>query len=219
MNKQFKTEDGILYERDQYGVVHQVDPEIIDYNEAYVDTYRSEAYKEKSAQLMGIRLGSVISLFSSEFDKQPNSILDVGYGDGSFLNLAKEAIPNCFGLDITDEEPPEGTRRVEDYRYHMDVITFWDAFEHIPDLSFIEHVPAKMIIMSMPDLTGYDFDKWKHRKPGEHLHHFTPGSLADLMLSYGWEPHSFNHQEDAIRKANGGYPNIITASFTKPAAI
>ena len=215
MHNQFLTNDGYQYFTDIFGIIHQCNPDIINYDTEYVSTYQTPEYVNKSAQLMGIRLGSLLSLFSSEFDRMPSTLLDVGYGDGSFLNAAKNIIPTCFGLDVSNVEPPAGCRRLHDYRYTVDIITFWDAFEHIPDIDFIEDVSAKMICMSMPNLNGWNFETWKHRKPNEHLHHFTPKSLQQFMSSKGWRMITCNNQEDAIRKSESYLPNILTAFFVR----
>lgn len=210
----YTTSDGCEYIKDHHGIIHQVNAQPFEYDSTYVDTYRSPEYKEKSALLMGVRIGSVVALFSEMFGSHPKSLLDAGYGDGSFLNAAKEIIKNCYGVDVSSEDPPTGCIRLPDFRYSVDVVTFWDAFEHMPDLSFIKDVPAQMIFMSMPDLTGYDFEAWRHRKPNEHLHHFTPDALKSFMHEMGWVCVMSNHQEDIVRKPDvGNEYNIMSLAF------
>lgn len=208
-----KTKDGFEYYTDSHGVIHQLNPEVISYDVEYVDTYRTPEYQKASDTLMSIRLNSVLTAFQVQFKKKPLMLLDVGYGDGSFLNNAKQFVPSCFGYDISGEDVPKGCKKIPHLRYSFDVVCFWDAFEHIPDLSFIKDMKAKMIFMSMPNLKGKNFETWKHRKPNEHLHHFTPKSLESLMFEYGWKTILVNHQEDEIRK--GEFENIMTMAFIK----
>ena len=208
----FTTTDLCEYYEDEHGVIHQVNATPYTYDESYVDTYLSPEYRERSAALMGLRLGACLSAYSSVYNLRPTTILDVGYGDGSFLNLAKEIIAHPMGMDVTGLPVPEGCTKLEEYQY-ADVVTYWDVFEHIEDLSFIKDLLAQVVVMSMPNVEGKDFDVWKHRKPNEHLHHFTPESLTKLMDSYGWELLFVNHSEDTIRK--GAFNNILTAAFKR----
>jgi len=207
------TKDGFQYYFDRHGVIHQLNPKPIEYTSEYVDTYRSEQYQKDSRRLQRIRLDFVIDQFEMVRERKPFTILDAGFGDGSFLRTAMTEIPTCYGLDVTGENVPEGCGTVNDYRYTFDAVCFWDVFEHIEDLSFIKNLPASMVFMSMPDVSDKDFETWKHRKPNEHLHHFTPFSLISLMLSYGWSCVSYNHDEDEIRK--GEPKNIMSLAFIK----
>ncbi len=109
----FKTLDGVEYNVDIYGVIHQTNPQEYKYDGAYIDTYRKPEYKEQSARLMGIRLGCVLTAYKITFGKDPQHLLDYGFGDGSFLNTAKESIENCSGVDVTGEKVPQGCEMVD----------------------------------------------------------------------------------------------------------
>lgn len=207
-----KTTDGIEYVTDEFGVIHQVKPKPYRYDSSYVDTYRGDAYASGRHKLMGIRLAMAHTIYKLNFNEEPKSLFDMGYGDGSFLNEIKGTIPSRFGYDVTGEELPEGCMPGTHYLY-VDIMTMWDVFEHLHDLSFIKDVNAKLVCMSMPDVTDKDFETWKHRKPDEHVHHFTPQSLQSLMLSYGWKQVHTCHLEDNVRK--GEPKNIMTSFFIK----
>ena len=210
--KFMKTNDGIEYVTDEFGVIHQVNPQPYKYDASYVDIYRAPEYAGGRYKLMGIRMAMTHTLYLLNMNSEPISLMDIGYGDGSFLEEIKGTIPNRYGYDITGEELPEGCKpgNILD---PMDIITMWDVFEHIHDLSFIGDIKAKMVCMSMPDVTNKDFENWKHRKPDEHVHHFTPESLEKLMLSYDWKMIHTCHLEDNVRK--GDYQNIMTSFFIK----
>lgn len=214
----FTTSDGFSYHIDDIGIIHQNNPEIINYTEDYIDTYRTPEYQKQSALLMGIRLGSLYSIYTSIFDSTPNSLLDIGYGDGSFLYAASNLINECTGTDVTGVELKDP---VKTFKYNSnltfpfyDVVTLWDVYEHLPDLSVINNIRTKMICISMPDVSNQNFDTWKHRKPNEHIHHFTPDTLKKYMEKFHYKCVYQSWQEDAVRKSNTPN-NIMTLFFTK----
>ena len=71
------------YEKLPNGIVRQVKVEKIEYNVDYSNKYNN--YGENSNYLSHLRLGVLLG----SINKIPNSILDVGYGNGSFLNWLK----------------------------------------------------------------------------------------------------------------------------------
>ena len=212
--KKFITKDGYEYVTDSHGVIHQKNIKKFNYNKEYIDIYRSPEYKEASALLMGIRVGSIYSNYLSNFTQLPTSILDIGYGDGSFLK-ATTLFTDRYGYDVTNEIVPTGVNkiiRLDDT--HYDIITMWDVYEHIEDLSFINQLNFNLICFSMPDVSNKNFEDWKHRKPNEHIHHFTPTSLENLMSSYNLKRTHLSWQEDTVRKSNEDH-NIMTMMFIK----
>lgn len=213
MLTKFKTTDGIEYKKDIYGVIHQVNAVPFEYNQKYIDGYKSPEYKEQSALLMGIRMGCVVAQYNYIFAENPCSLLDFGYGDGSFLNVANQFIENTFGFDVSPEPTPDNSTKVNDLIGHYSVITFWDALEHVECLEFVKDLNADMLVISLPNVKNKNFDTWKHRKPNEHLHHFTQESLSLFMLSKGWTEISSNNMEDIVRK--GEENNILTSVFIR----
>lgn len=209
----FTTKDGYEYVTDTHGIIHQKNIQPFTYDKNYVDIYRSPEYREASSLLMGIRVGSIYSNYFSNFGNSPLSILDIGYGDGSFLK-STTLFKNRYGFDVTNESVPEGVNKLEELNNsHYDVITMWDVYEHIEDLSFINNLNFNMICFSMPDVEEKDFETWTHRKPNEHIHHFTPSSLEKLMDSYGLKRTYLSWQEDVVRKSPNPH-NIMTMFFT-----
>lgn len=212
----FFTKDGFEYSIDKFGIIHQISPKTFIYDSTYVDVYKTPEYREASALLMGIRVGSIYSNYISSFDTFPSSILDIGYGDGSFLKASQNLIPSCYGYDVTNEPLPNGIQLVKilESDTHYDIITMWDVYEHLPNLDIINKLNFNMICFSMPDVSFKDFDNWKHRKPNEHIHHFTPQSLTNLMSSFNLKPVHLSWQEDAVRKSKDKH-NIMTMMFIK----
>ena len=58
------------------------------------------------------------------------------------------------------------------------------------------------------------FEKWKHRRPDEHLWHFDQESLVKFMRRMGFVLCSSSNLEDTIRKNNDQTEtNILTCIF------
>ena len=141
-------------------------------------------------------------------------ILDVGYGNGSFLKACKKAGYKCYGSDVhgvdygIEERPLDGS---ETY----DCVTFFDSLEHFADFEAIRKVlnRSHYVIVSIP-FRPANFPQnlnWKHYRPGEHLHYPSLNSLKHILkkrLVFS------DDLEDAIRGKNkDGSQNILTAVF------
>jgi hypothetical protein len=216
MNDSFETTDGRRYGTDEYGVVHQLDASPFTYDAAYVQRYESPAYADNERALSCLRLGWVLGVHAAHFNgPPPERLLDVGFGTGAFLKEAKRAIARTYGREIAPVPLPEGSLFGRlDAAY--DIVTFWDSLEHHADLGFVRSLDAKMIAVSVPWYHGrINFDRWKHRKPDEHLHHFSPPSLMLFMASMRWAAVAVGHHEDMIRTPEDGLKNILTAAFVR----
>lgn len=203
------------YYKDEQGVIHQKTPKSFVYDEAYIQKYFD--YGEKENYLSYLRLGYLLGTINYKID----SILDIGYGSGSFLKACTNYIPKCYGHDISGVKVPDGITFIENiYENEYDVITFFDVLEHFVDIDIIGKLKCNYIMISLPWCYNYDnkiwFHSWKHRKPNEHLHHFDKASLIKFF-----EKHNFNYVassniEDTIRKDNNNpETNILTAVFKK----
>jgi hypothetical protein len=145
-------------------------------NEEYVEK-RYDSYGELTNYMSHLRLGYVFGVVKEKI----NSILDVGYGNGSFLKVCKKTIPNCYGHDVTNYKLPEGVEFVNNWiESETDVTTFFDVIEHLDDPYIVKNLKTKYIIISVP-WCHYEsdewFENWKHRRPNEHLWHFNGSSM------------------------------------------
>jgi len=122
------------------GVIKQKNINKIDYNFEYSNKYNN--YGEKANYLSYLRLGVLLG----NINKIPNSILDVGYGNGSFLNASKNIIKNCSGFDISGFPLPDDIS-IENsiIDKHFDVICFFDSLEHFDDINIVKNT-NKMIV-------------------------------------------------------------------------
>ena len=213
-DKEFEIQ-GVSYFIDDIGIIHQRDPQPIDYNEEYIDTYRTPEYEENSRLLSAIRLAFV----TGAIGKNPVSIMDVGYGVGDFLKMCKNVVMERKGFDVTGVPVPEGCRQSEIISDYAEVVTMWDVLEHFPSLNEVESLKCKYIAISLPwchkDKGLEWFESWKHRKPNEHLHHFNASSLITFMNGKGYKLLSVSNLEDKIRRPTTGEPNILSTVFEK----
>ncbi len=103
---------------------------------------------------------------------KPARVLDFGCGVGWFAAYA----PSTVDVDTFDIMPVPQTG-ISPYEY--DFLTMWDVLEHVdwenaPDIG-IEEIFKKTnyVATTIPILPlGKNFDTWKHKKDGEHLHRF-----------------------------------------------
>ncbi len=152
--------------------------------------------------------------FLKGFVKQ-GRLLDVGYGTGAFLHTASTAGFEAYGCDVhgVDRGIQEKPLVSED---EWDAVTFFDSLEHFPDLDVIRQLSrrARLILVSLPK-TPRSFPeckKWRHYKPGEHLHYFTQESLTRLF--HPKECRAVSDVEDVVRGRLDGEQNIMTAVFS-----
>ena len=158
-----------------------------------------------------------------KYVKEFSSICDFGYGNGDFISYCNSLGHNTFAYDISDYPCPEGTKRIYDISQHsFDIISFFDAIEHIPDsdlINFLKGLDTKNVIISVPwfhESLGKEwFINWKHRKENEHFHHFDSAGLINLLIQSNFKILHLGNDEDVIRKPVDNYPNILTIFASK----
>ena len=128
----------------------------------------------------------------------PERVLDYGCGVGWFRAFRPKEV-NVETYDI-GEFPQTGISG-NDY----DVLCLWDVLEHLPDFSEIEDLlkNCKYVALSVPivpNKKNFKIEKWKHFKPGEHLHYFTEETLEALLNNYGFELYKKGNIESPVRE-------------------
>jgi len=200
------------YSKNNDGVIYQINKTPIIYDEEYV-RLRYDSYGELTNYMSHLRLGYVLGIVKDKI----NSILDVGYGNGSFLKVCQKTIPNCYGFDITDYEKPDGVKFVQDWiNSDVDVTTFFDVLEHLEDPYILKNLNTKYLIISLP-WCHYEndewFQNWKHRRPDEHLWHFDEKSVVNFAKSIGFDVINITNIEDNIRGTLNNRENILTVGL------
>lgn len=197
------------------GVIHQIKVnKLKTYDKKYIDD-RYNSYGEKGVQMAYLRLGYLAGVIQRPIKK----ILDIGYGNGDFLNACRKSNINSFGNDISGYPIPIGCTYVEDVlKDKYDVVSFFDSLEHFEDISFVKDLQTEYIIISVPYCHRFSdewFKNWKHRRPDEHLWHFSPYGLNEFMIESGYKHVFLSSIEDAIRKPIDKHTNILTGVFKK----
>jgi hypothetical protein len=206
-----KTDDGIIRQDE---IINELQVYDIDYvNNRY------NSYGELGMQMAYYRLGFLLG----QLNTTPNSVLDIGYGNGDFLKACTNIIPNCYGNDVSNYPLPSNVTFVENiFDAHYDVVTFFDVLEHFKDITFVKDLKCNYILISLPWCHYFNdewFAGWKHRRPDEHLWHFNETSLITFFDKMGYDNISISNMEDAIRKdataTQHKYSNILTGLFKK----
>ena len=199
------------YEKDLNGVIKQINCTPFSYDYSYADNYNTLPTNDIMSHL---RLGYIVG----SLGKMPESILDVGYGNGAFLNLAKNST-TCYGHDISQYPIPEGVSFVENIlENYYEVISFFDVLEHFSNPYFLKDLNCKYIVCSLPHCHNFSdewFENWKHRKPNEHLWHFNEESLIKFFDVQGYSKINTSDFEDVVRKSKETYSNILSGVFLK----
>lgn len=183
------------------------------YNYDYSNKYNN--FKSLSLQMSYLRLGYLIG----NLQFIPNSILDIGYGNGDFLNVAYKIISNCYGYDISDYPLPTNVKRIYSLcEQTFDVVTMFDTLEHFPDIYIIKQIKTNYFLISVPECHYFSdewFANWKHRKPNEHIYHFNKFSLENFMNELNFQLIHFSNVEDIIRTPTDQHSNILTGFFKR----
>lgn len=150
-------------------------------------------------------------------------LLDVGYGNGEFIRIARKAGWDAWGYDV-NPTPYAGVRAARlpnepNWPIRYRVITFFDSLEHFEDLTharWVSHA-ADWLLLSFPAMpSSFPFEKeWKHYRPGEHHLYFDPEGLARVFSHNGRRAELVyrSNPEDCIRKPEGSGPNIWTVAL------
>jgi hypothetical protein len=198
------------------GVIKQINIEKnINYDYDYSNKYNN--YGEKGNYLSYLRFGVLLGALGHT----PNSIVDIGYGNGDFLKVCKKTIQNVYGCDISDYPTPEGCKKINiDEIKNIDVVCFFDSLEHFEDISFVKNLDTKYVFISVPwchYISDEWFKNWYHRRENEHLYHFNESSLKKFFDECGYDCIYTSSFEDIVRFNKNVHPlqNILSCIFKK----
>jgi hypothetical protein len=204
------------YELTQDGVVKQINYTPFKYSKEYSDIRYTNKHSDRG-NILNLRFGYIVG----SIGKIPESIMDVGYGNGDFLSSCKPFIKKLYGNDIEPAYPlEEDIKFVKDItQQYAEVITFFDCLEHFDDIDFMKNLQCDYVIIGVPwcynSADDNWFSNWRHLNPDEHLHHFDEKSLKTFMNRQGYTLINYCNIEDKIRVDNKLEKNILTACFKK----
>lgn len=182
----------------------------------YDPAYLRERYSaiDRNVRLLSIKRLRVLEAFSSR-----GRLLDFGCGTGRFVEAAKWHGWDASGCDVIDGPgrlPPE-----ECADRGWDVVTFFDSLEHLPDpAGTVKALGAEAVMVSVPNCAMPTNEEWfmntyKHRRPGEHLYHFSQDGLIGFFRQLGYQCVMISCFEDSYRpRYDERFPNILTGIFT-----
>jgi len=200
------------YEILSNGVIKQIIRQPFDYDFEYSNNYNKLG--ETGKRMSYLRLGYLLGVLKIT----PKSILDIGYGNGDFLEACTNIIPACYGYDLSPYPVPNNAIKINSLDIEVDVITMFDVLEHWDDIYDIKDLKCSYLYISLPNCdykSNEWFINWKHRKPNEHLWFFNKNSLINFMKEVGFEYIDISYIEDVIRIDPINNPNILTAIFKK----
>ena len=177
--------------------------------------YAEWQQNETARRAMWIRRLALIQPF-----KQTGRLLDIGAGDGYFLDIAKAAGFETFGteLSLTGAEYAKGRghqlligqlKEIDFKDLKFDVVTMWHVLEHLPNpgeaLAIISALlkPGGVLALAVPNEENHLF---RHRLRGGrgenplgplvwskeiHLTHFQPATLRKALHRAGLTPLRF----------------------------
>lgn len=189
------------------------------YDKAYIQE-RYEKYSSVERMSM-LRLDLIKDVCG-----RPGSLYDFGYGNGAFLVQCQTDGITSWGYEINTWPIPEGCRHaLPDPFIAFDVVTLFDVFEHLTEdeqRQLLGTVVCKHIVLSVPWCHAHELGpEWfthayRHRRPDEHLSHWSPASLCSLFRIYKYTPVFVGNPEDQIRKVDGEWwPNVLTIIFKR----
>ena len=151
---------------------------------------------------------------AAENKNSARKVLDIGCGEGTFLQRAKRRNWQCVGVELdreglknSDLEIYETIATVKDAHGENSfaAITLWHVLEHLehPRESLKEIyellVPDGKLLIAVPDAAGFQakiFGKdWLHLDVPRHLYHFNFQSLEMLLRQHGFQIERRRHQE------------------------
>jgi 2-polyprenyl-3-methyl-5-hydroxy-6-metoxy-1,4-benzoquinol methylase len=144
-----------------------------------------------------------------EFEKyrKTGKILDVGAGDGHFLEVAKMAGWDVYGTEYDDRaialckqkgiKTFQGKLSLNDYEENFfDVVTSFEVIEHInnpnEDLGIINKILRKggVLYITTPNFNGisrrYQRERWTELCYPEHLTYYSAKTLSNLVNAHGF---------------------------------
>ncbi|MBN2107453.1 MAG: methyltransferase domain-containing protein [Deltaproteobacteria bacterium] len=178
------------------------------YRDTYYETWGLTADNENAPRQMKLLTFSARLKKISRFLKT-GKVLDVGCATGYFLEAAKAAGWEPYGVELSEyssrlAQQKFGARifngTLEEAHFAdetFDLITMSDLLEHVRDIDAFMHEavrilkPSGLLMIVTPNVASLSCRmmgaKWSHYK-AEHLHYFSPVTIKALLKKSGMPP-------------------------------
>jgi 2-polyprenyl-3-methyl-5-hydroxy-6-metoxy-1,4-benzoquinol methylase len=151
---------------------------------------------------------------TQKFFSRPGKALDIGCGQGTFLQLLQREGWECHGTELTPGSARRASQRgipvsvgeiPEDQfpPHSFDLVSFWQVLEHLRDpmkvLKGLRPLMKKggIVAISTPNIESLQAKvasrQWFHLDPPRHLCLFSPKTLARMMKSLGFHTLEIHH--------------------------
>lgn len=192
------------YTKEKYGFWKQQNPVPFDYDESYVKK------QSTNIEMVYLRLGWLSAHLNFEQMKEM-TVVDVGAGNGSFVNHARGKFKNVYPYDIVGENTiSEDTLKTTEW----DLMVFSDVLEHYENIEELFDYKWKYVMISFPETpkitVWQELEIWKHFKPNEHLWHLNLKGMIHWFTDNDCEVVASGCPEDMLRKRWGNCPNVST---------
>lgn len=140
----------------------------------------------------------------------PARLLEVGCAAGFALEVMQEKGYDVYGIELSERMAGEAGKRVGAGRVHhgilepglhpegsFDIVTLWDVVEHVEDpiellrtaRSYLS--PRGILVLETQNVASLFARmlgiRWQHYKFQEHLYHFNPKTVKELLRLAGFE--------------------------------
>ena len=181
----------------QWPLQRRVDESVTFFEASYAKQKEGTYFDpSRKRQICEVELG-----FLATLRDKPTTLLDIGCGDGVFIDMAAEAGWSAMGLDpaaTPRKGPPEIIRGTLDDLpggLRFDAITLWDVVEHLEEpLSVIEACrerlnPGGWLVMESGNFLSVDRVTsgkgwWAYQF--DHRWYFSPDTLRELLRRAGF---------------------------------
>ena len=144
--------------------------------------------------------------------------LDVGCAAGFCMAALRERGFETYGVEVSEaigahardqlgfgDAVHLGTLETVPHPDHtFDLITMWDVVEHVPDPRALLRkarallAPGGRLVLETQDIDSRFArllgPRWHHYKHAEHIYHFTPATVRDLLAATGFRAERLTHR-------------------------
>jgi 2-polyprenyl-3-methyl-5-hydroxy-6-metoxy-1,4-benzoquinol methylase len=184
-----RTKHGIAVKRCACGIVHQrldTTPQAL--LEWYRDTYMAQVYQHSYKQ----DAKAAKARISAYGDRLKGRILDVGCGNGAFVDACTAGHKDIRGQDLSAEQGRRFTysEPLAECHFpngHFDTVTMHDVLEHVPGpkemLAEVRRIlrPCGTLLLEFPD-----FNSRRHWKKTEHLWMLDQAQVSSILDDAGF---------------------------------